>query len=75
MDERPPPLRLVYADELGQIKGACSAGSAMLLILMLHAQGLGWELLAAADVLSSLPAVVQTADGAQPRTAAVADTW
>lgn len=71
-DERSPPVRLLYADELGQLKGDSrsalnaigTASSAMHVPQAAHRRR-----------RLPLPAVVQTADGAQLGTAAVAATW
>lgn len=61
-DDRPPPLRLVCSDELGQLKGVLVA----------------WEMSSAVRPKpppTPCPAVVQTADGTHLGTATVTATW
>ena len=71
-DERPPPVRLLYADELGQLKGE-PGWEAQQQEARRGAMHAAWS--SPPPPPPPLPAVVQTADGAQLGTAAVADTW
>ena len=71
-DERSPPVRLLYADELGQLKGEYR-----------YVISVNETAIAAMHAAQSPhcrrrrlpPAVVQTADGTRLGTAAVAATW
>ena len=77
MEERPPPLRLVYADELGQLKGARAAWGPWAPPAPAHrpCATARCVLIVRQPPIPFPAAVVQTADGAKLGTAAVAETW